>query len=67
MKPIAKYYGTLYLEIAEPVPSISGNLRKAKLKKQNDRAKGKIPNAKPETLNNVKKRSVISSQRLAGG
>jgi len=23
VKPIAKYYGTLYFEIAEPVPSIS--------------------------------------------
>jgi hypothetical protein len=34
---------------------------------QNDSAKGKIPNSKPETLNNMKKQSVISSQRLANG
>ena len=44
MKPIAKYYGTLYFEIAEPVPSISEESQESqnsKIKRQSDRAKFK--------------------------
>jgi hypothetical protein len=34
---------------------------------QNDRAKGKIPNPKPETLNNMKKQSATSQWLSAEG
>jgi len=36
-------------------------MQNAKIKMQNDRAKGKIPNPKSETLNNMKKQSALSS------
>jgi len=40
VKPIAKYYGTLYLEIAEPVPSISEQSQESKGQKSKSKMTG---------------------------